>query len=78
MVHGPLNLINMLDYWRDHCSIDGGKVREVSYRAVAPIYAGEIYDISAQAQAAEERPQRWEAFVQKEGKTCMRGEILGA
>jgi hydroxyacyl-ACP dehydratase HTD2-like protein with hotdog domain len=78
VVHGPLNLINMLDYWRDHCSVDGGKVREISYRAVAPIYAGETYDISVQAHTAEEGSPLWAVLVQKEGRTCMTGEILGA
>ncbi|KAI0391443.1 hypothetical protein F5Y17DRAFT_408443 [Xylariaceae sp. FL0594] len=80
VVHGPLNLINMLDYWRDHCSGSGkGKVKEISYRAIAPIYAGEVYDISARAvQRGEGPPKRWEVLVQKGGETCMRGEIVGA
>ncbi|KAI1814928.1 hypothetical protein GGS20DRAFT_545858 [Poronia punctata] len=73
VVHGPLNLINMLDYWQDHCAA-GGKVREISYRAVAPIYAGETYAISAKSM---ETDGRWEVLVEKDGKTCMRGEIVG-
>lgn len=47
VVHGPLNLINIVDFWRDI----GGKEREarvpksISYRATSPLYAGERYRI---------------------------------
>ena len=52
VVHGPLNLINMLHYWWDAhfkgCPVDevAMRIKEVSYRAMAPIYAGEEYTIS--------------------------------
>ncbi|KAL3428361.1 hypothetical protein PVAG01_01870 [Phlyctema vagabunda] len=46
VVHGPLNLINMLDLWRDHHKIDDTQPPEsISYRATAPLYAGEPYRI---------------------------------
>ncbi|KAI0535393.1 hypothetical protein GGR58DRAFT_515435 [Xylaria digitata] len=73
VVHGPLNLISMLDYWRDHCDPEGREIREITYRAVAPIYAGETYGISAE----EAGELKWDMLVRKEGKTCMKGEILG-
>ncbi|KAI0798390.1 hypothetical protein GGR55DRAFT_672427 [Xylaria sp. FL0064] len=100
VVHGPINLICMLDYWRDHCAAvtegRGGKgvggvrgIKEIRYRAVAPVYAGESYGISAE-KAGDEIKQgvesgvegevqgRWELLVKKEGRVCMKGEILGA
>ena len=45
VVHGPLNLINTLDYWRDLHSNGDGPPRSISYRALSPIYAGEEYMI---------------------------------
>lgn len=44
VVHGPLNLINMVDLWRD---VNGGDVlpKKVTYRATSPLYAGERYRI---------------------------------
>lgn len=47
VVHGPLNLIHMLDLWRD--SAKGGDEealpRSIAYRAMAPLYVGEPYRI---------------------------------
>lgn len=42
VVHGPLNLINMMDYWRDVHG-QGGKLQplEVSYRAISPLFVQE-------------------------------------
>ena len=44
VVHGPLNLINMLDLWRD-CQAEGAHnvPRSIKYRAIAPFYANERY-----------------------------------
>ncbi|KAI1313216.1 hypothetical protein F5Y03DRAFT_338432 [Xylaria venustula] len=78
VVHGPINLISMLDYWRDHCAGVGGNgeqrgIREISYRAVAPVYVGEEYEICGR----DIGDGRWEVLVRKGGKICMKGEILG-
>ena len=45
VVHGPLNLINMLDFWRDSRGEEGeyDVPKSIKYRATAPIYAGEPY-----------------------------------
>ena len=43
VVHGPLNLINVLDFWRDEQSNDYSIPRSIRYRATAPFYAGETY-----------------------------------
>ena len=75
VVHGPINLISMLDYWRDHCAAPEHRtIKEISYRALEPIYAGETYDISAEKVGDD----TWEVLVRKEGIVCMRGEILAA
>ncbi|KAL9098693.1 MAG: hypothetical protein Q9163_005696 [Psora crenata] len=44
VVHGPLNLINMLDFWRDEKGGAGYMIpQSIRYRATAPFYAGEKY-----------------------------------
>lgn len=43
VVHGPLNLINMLDFWRDMQEHDHKVPQSIRYRATAPFYAGERY-----------------------------------
>ncbi|KAL8669433.1 MAG: hypothetical protein Q9224_007739, partial [Gallowayella concinna] len=43
VVHGPLNLINMLDFWRDVQEDDYSIPQSIKYRATAPFYAGERY-----------------------------------
>jgi len=44
VVHGPLNLINMVDFWRD---VRGGEgfPKKITYRATSPLYAGEKYRV---------------------------------
>jgi hydroxyacyl-ACP dehydratase HTD2-like protein with hotdog domain len=44
VVHGPLNLINMVNLWRD---VKGGDAqpKKITYRATSPIYAGEKYRV---------------------------------
>ena len=43
VVHGPLNLINMLDFWRDEKADDSTIPKSITYRATAPFYVGETY-----------------------------------
>ncbi|KAH8816230.1 hypothetical protein F5884DRAFT_818336 [Xylogone sp. PMI_703] len=52
VVHGPLNLVSIVDFWRD--VLGGGQndgvegmifPRKISYRATSPIYGGERYRI---------------------------------
>ncbi|KAH8700830.1 hypothetical protein BGW36DRAFT_395839 [Talaromyces proteolyticus] len=54
VVHGPLNLISMLDFWRDLRYEQGGKgyadaslivPQSITYRATSPLYADEDYEI---------------------------------
>lgn len=50
VVHGPLNLISILDLWRDiqcHNVTDPSSVlpERISYRATSPLYAGDEYQV---------------------------------
>ena len=48
VVHGPLNLISILDLWRDTRKTEGeGLVlpERISYRATSPLYAEDEYRI---------------------------------
>ncbi|KAI0863782.1 hypothetical protein F4860DRAFT_50056 [Xylaria cubensis] len=73
VVHGPLNLINMLDYWRDVIRKGNNEVGEVMYRATSPIYAGERYTIRASQN--EDQLRESEILVEKNGVLCMKGQI---
>ncbi|KAI1336335.1 hypothetical protein F5Y15DRAFT_419121 [Xylariaceae sp. FL0016] len=53
VVHGPLNLMNILDYWRDVHGA-GKDPHEITYRAVAPLYAGERYVIRTEGSRADD------------------------
>lgn len=53
VVHGPLNLISILDLWRDIRSRDAADPttiipQRISYRATSPLYAGEEYRVVLQ------------------------------
>lgn len=75
VVHGPLNLINMLDFWRDtREGKDLPGLREISYRATSPIYAGDRYSIRSSSGTTHGRDT--ELLVEKEGRLCMKGRIL--
>jgi hydroxyacyl-ACP dehydratase HTD2-like protein with hotdog domain len=71
VVHGPLNLVNMVNLWRD---VRGGNAvpRKISYRATSPLYAGEKYRVVMD----EEREKVTEVrIVDSYGKTGMVGQI---
>jgi hydroxyacyl-ACP dehydratase HTD2-like protein with hotdog domain len=53
VVHGPLNLISILDLWRDVRSRGAADPtaiipQRISYRATSPLYAGEEYRVVLQ------------------------------
>jgi len=76
VVHGPLNLINLLDYWRDIHGNDGSP-RGITYRAMSPLYAGQTYNIRTSAIQEAEGGKAWEVLVEKDGTVCMKSEITG-
>ncbi|KAJ4328360.1 hypothetical protein N0V84_001231 [Fusarium piperis] len=74
VVHGPLNLINLLNYWRDiHGNGDGP--RDITYRALSPLYAGETYNIRTNGARDVEGGRVWDVLVEKNGVVCMKSEI---
>lgn len=78
VVHGPLNLISILNLWRDAAGEKGGDPEQIvpksiSYRATSPVYAEEEYQI-----VLEEEGQNAKANIYDHGGTvCMSAEIAG-
>jgi hydroxyacyl-ACP dehydratase HTD2-like protein with hotdog domain len=72
VVHGPLNLINLLDYWRDVHGVSGAEPIEIRYRLLSPIYSGEHYKIKALPSG---EPGRVDVSIVKNGTVCMKAEI---
>ncbi len=87
VVHGPLNLIAMLDLWRDEVSVHRGigegsaqddeviyYPKKIEYRATSPVYAGEGYRV-----VMDERARDQEAadirVVSNDGTVCMKGTV---
>lgn len=77
VVHGPLNLICMMDYWRDvHGQKTGKEPREISYRALSPVYSGDEYGIRTGSVDAVDSGKSWKIQVSKKPQTiCMTGTI---
>ncbi|KAL5411879.1 hypothetical protein PMIN06_005634 [Paraphaeosphaeria minitans] len=73
VVHGPLNLINMLDLWRDTAK-NGEEVAlpaSISYRAMSPLYVNEQYRILLKKDNNGWNTEIWDSF----GKLSMKGRI---
>ncbi|KAL6874799.1 hypothetical protein J3F83DRAFT_712766 [Trichoderma novae-zelandiae] len=66
VVHGPLNVISLLDYWRDVHG-EGTGPDEISYRAVSPVYAGEEYQIRTVDILVTHDGQVFEVVAEKDG-----------
>jgi hydroxyacyl-ACP dehydratase HTD2-like protein with hotdog domain len=79
VVHGPLNLINMLDFWRDTARNGDTEAvpKSIAYRAMSPLYVGEPYRILLEQNAAGDtkgegwKTEIWDSF----GKQSMKGTI---
>lgn len=83
VVHGPLNLIGMLDYWRDVHAAGGKEPSEITYRALSPLYAGDEYVVRTESTSGEgkgegEAGRTWELAVVRGDKKCMQGTIRAA
>jgi hydroxyacyl-ACP dehydratase HTD2-like protein with hotdog domain len=71
VVHGPLNLLNIVNFWRDVRS-SNAVPRKITYRATGPLYATENY----RAVMGEEKDKITEVkIVDAYGKTAMVGKI---
>ncbi|KAB5546963.1 hypothetical protein GE09DRAFT_967448 [Coniochaeta sp. 2T2.1] len=77
VVHGPLNLINMLDYWRDHHFRTGDGPQTISYRAMSPIFAGESYAIKTVPRRSNQSDSV-ELVISKGDVVCMTGSITSS
>ncbi|KAF2680471.1 hypothetical protein K458DRAFT_421410 [Lentithecium fluviatile CBS 122367] len=74
VVHGPLNLIYMLDLWRDTAKkgVAEAVPKSINYRAMSPLYVGEKYRLVLGKSDAEWKAEIWDGF----GKCGMKGTIL--
>lgn len=79
VVHGPLNLINILDFWRDTArkGDDEAVPRSIAYRAMSPLYLGEPYRILLErGDGKESKSGQWKADIWDSfGKQSMKGTI---
>ncbi|KAJ6441457.1 cytoplasmic protein [Purpureocillium lavendulum] len=77
VVHGPLNLINILDYWRD---VHGLELEpgSISYRALSPLYAGDTYSIKTQSTEESDGRLLHHVAAEKNGTVCMKAEIASS
>ena len=81
VVHGPLNLVNMLDFWRDReveknreLDLEAQFPEEITYRATSPLYAGEPYSVILDADDGN-KGKTDVKVVSDDGTVCMKGSI---
>ncbi|KAG6362105.1 hypothetical protein INS49_010334 [Diaporthe citri] len=77
VVHGPLNLIGMMDYWRDVHG-PGKEAGDISYRALSPLYSGDEYAVRTESIKDVEGGKSWDIVVAKNGTVNMKGTISAA
>ncbi|KAF2135046.1 hypothetical protein P153DRAFT_279757 [Dothidotthia symphoricarpi CBS 119687] len=81
VVHGPLNLIHMLDFWRDTAKSGDTQAvpQSVTYRAMSPLYVREPYRILLEKdiiRVGQEGPE-WKADIcDSYGKISMKALIV--
>jgi hydroxyacyl-ACP dehydratase HTD2-like protein with hotdog domain len=77
VVHGPLNLINMLDFWRDTArnAADDAVPKSIAYRAISPLYVGEPYRILLERNGGEGK-EGWQANIWDSFGKSMKGTIV--
>lgn len=78
VVHGPLNLISILDFWRDVRG-NGGSTsslivpESIAYRATSPLYADEEYRIVLEEDGNNGKVQ----IYAPSGAVAMKADIKG-
>ncbi|KAL5093587.1 hypothetical protein Trisim1_010316 [Trichoderma cf. simile WF8] len=75
VVHGPLNVINLLDYWRDFHG-EGTGPDEIIYRAMSPVYGGEEYQIRTLDILEITDSKVFEVAAEKNGVIIMKASII--
>lgn len=78
VVHGPLNLINMLDFWRDtRAGGDHEMPKSIIYRATAPFYVEEQYRALLEEDETNRAQVRlWGSDGKDEVRVGMMGDII--
>ncbi|KAL9129278.1 MAG: hypothetical protein Q9217_002225 [Psora testacea] len=77
VVHGPLNLINMLDFWRDEKGEAGYMVpTSIRYRATAPFYAGEKYRALLEKGDGRTTVKMWGSDGKGDVRVGMMGDLV--
>ncbi|UJO18062.1 Mesaconyl-C(4)-CoA hydratase [Fulvia fulva] len=78
VVHGPLNMLGMLDLWRDeYAGIAGKEIllpKSLKYRATSPVYVGEGYRILIEKDTIDQSEVPIEV-VSNDGTSCMKGTV---
>lgn len=75
VVHGPLNVISLLDYWRDIHG-EGVGPDEISYRAMSPVYGGEEYQLRTLDINETNSSRVFDVVAEKDGNVIMRASII--
>jgi hydroxyacyl-ACP dehydratase HTD2-like protein with hotdog domain len=75
VVHGPLNVINLLDYWGDVHG-EGTGPDEISYRAMSPVYGGEKYQIRTLDIKETSSSRVYEVVAERDGAIIMKASII--
>jgi 3-methylfumaryl-CoA hydratase len=70
LVHGPLQAVFMLNLAAKHL---GGTPRQFVYRCLAPLYGGERFGVSFDAESARARIIRCDGFTAAEGQAPVQG-----
>ena len=80
VVHGPLNLINMLDFWRDTRNQGDYEIpRSIRYRATAPFYGDEKYRaLLEEGKEGSTHVRLWGHDGKGEVRVGMMGDIVGS
>lgn len=81
VVHGPLNLVNILDLWRDSATSRGPEEvpSQISYRAMSPLYVNQPYRIllNPPKPVSGSSDRQWVAEAHNSyGSVSMKGTIL--
>ncbi|EHK44490.1 hypothetical protein TRIATDRAFT_293694 [Trichoderma atroviride IMI 206040] len=74
VVHGPLNVVNLLDYWRDIHG-EGAGPDEISYRAMSPVYGGEEYQLRTVGINETNSSRGYDMVAEKDGHVIMKASI---
>ncbi|KAI4244677.1 MAG: hypothetical protein L6R40_002881 [Gallowayella cf. fulva] len=76
VVHGPLNLINMLDFWRDVQENEYMIPQSIKYRATAPFYAREKYRALLDRDDGKTSIKLWGRSRSGEFQVGMMGDVV--